>query len=1270
MRHAGNRIPICYVAPWVDYGGTDKATIDWFRWLDRDRFAPLLVTTQPSPNRRLSEVYPYAEEVWNLPEFLGGQHFPGCIFDLIHTRGVQVLHIMNSRLGFDLLPDLAALPSPPATVVQLHVEEPDKSGYVRYVTTRYGNLVDGFSVVSHDLARTVESYDVTGSKIHAIPLGVDGKAEFNPSRIRPLGGLSGERFNILYPGRLADQKDPLLMVRVIQEVVGTHPHAHVHVVGDGPLEAAIQTRIAELELTGNFSFHPPTPELPRWYAASDLLLMTSLFEGVPCVIYEAMAMALPIVAPALPGNVELMADTAGVLIEPRDDVTAYARAVIRMMDGRDQAAALGEAGRRRVLEHFDVRAMADRHGQLYDELIACRRSAAPSARRSATSSPLLPDPDRAGERTSVADVTTPGDRLGPVERATEHALRFPNRPTRGQPLVTVVVPCFNHGRFLPECIESIVGQHYEAIEIIIVDDASSDADTVRSLSEIESEGAARVIRQPHNAGPSSARNRGINESRGRYILPVDADNLLLPGALTSLVEQLQGANETVGYIYPNCQYFGTRDDYFEAPRFNPALLLDGNYCDTCSLIDRDVFDAGVGYADDITLGHEDWDFVLTLVARGVRGEPARCKTLLYRKHGFTRSDAVEYSNSAFHETVKTRHPELYGTESNVGRFGAWNGPAVQIKAKHAPGLSVVVTTPVDFAAEPGARLITAFAEQTCADTELIVECTVSPRIGDLSIRRIPPGLCEDRIAFVNEALGLARATRILLLDAANLSALVAERSFVERLHRTFWANPALQAVAFARGNDARAVPFGLLREGEIAGPARAIAWQIDEGRKLASPLLVSERSMPDGVAQAMATNGTPVQWRHLAATDHAASTSEVQGWIKLPELKIRRTPHDRHEQAMLSRLAPAVPALNWDAIRRWLGAASWLPPETELLTRHRAINGPGRILRWGRVPPPGFALERDIGAIQRFAPPGTARLVRGARGLHVVPRGSPRSAEVEELGHLELAPLPLFRAVERAVLDDGTETLLTGDDDPLRTAASELEFLGYVEAFPNLPSHPPDARRENYGVVGLLRCLDIRARRHVYRIGSPLPGETLVGELGALHLVAEPGSVPMLCNEHGQLIIAEFRRELAPAGTRTLMHWSTAPLAWRGFGSLTPRLRASMRRSWEALRIARGGSPGVQSQNGDAPPSTAEATRIGYLYRDAAPGRSEMFAARHPATGDLLLTRHPLEAGDMGYGHPTSLGHIIDRAPATGSLDLRRVPVPWASRFGLTARRT
>jgi glycosyltransferase involved in cell wall biosynthesis len=603
------RIPVLYLAPWVDYGGTDSGTIDWFRTIDRKRFAPYLITTQPSANRRLPEVYPYAEEVWALPEFLGGQHMPSFIFDVIHTRGIRLVHIMNARIGFELIADMAALPHPPGVVVQLHVEEHDRSGYVRLVSTRYGNLVDGFSVVSEDLARAVEDYGIPAERISVIPLGVDAHERFDPARVSPMDGLAHGRLHILHTGRLTAQKDPLLAVEVVRRIVESHAHAMLHIVGEGELEEALRERVRAMGLGDHIAFYPMSSELDRWYAGCDMVLMTSLFEGVPCVVYEAMAMRTPIVAPALPGNRELMGDTGGVLIEPRDDAAAYAAAVCRLIDDPSERERLGREGRERVLDGFSLGAMADAHERLYERVLQVAEEREHRAR-------ALVDGDAAAmDDTPTLSAASSAQGDGAIPRSSAQ-LRFTERPTGVQPLVSAIVPCFNHGRYLHDCVDSILAQEYPELEVIVVDDASTEESTLVTLAELGSLERVTVLHQPHNQGPSAARNRGIAAGGGRYILPVDSDNLLVPGAISSLVEQLQTAGEQVGFIYPNCQYFGTRDDYFQPPSYNLFLLLEGNYCDTCSLFDREVFDAGIRYPEDIVFGHEDWDFALTLAARG------------------------------------------------------------------------------------------------------------------------------------------------------------------------------------------------------------------------------------------------------------------------------------------------------------------------------------------------------------------------------------------------------------------------------------------------------------------------------------------------------------------------------------------------------------------------------------------------------------------------------------------------------------------------------
>ena len=92
------RIPVLYLAPWVDLGGTDKSTVDWFRWLDRDRFRPSLLTTQPSMNSRLRHVLPYADEVWPLPDLMHGDAIPRfvCDFGPSGTRTAAAGHATSS----------------------------------------------------------------------------------------------------------------------------------------------------------------------------------------------------------------------------------------------------------------------------------------------------------------------------------------------------------------------------------------------------------------------------------------------------------------------------------------------------------------------------------------------------------------------------------------------------------------------------------------------------------------------------------------------------------------------------------------------------------------------------------------------------------------------------------------------------------------------------------------------------------------------------------------------------------------------------------------------------------------------------------------------------------------------------------------------------------------------------------------------------------------------------------------------------------------------
>jgi glycosyltransferase involved in cell wall biosynthesis len=367
-----DRAGVLYLAPWLTFGGSDRGTLDWLRHLPGSQFRRYLHTTQPSANELFAASEELADEAWCLSELMPVSAMAQFIVNFLATRNVDVLHIMNSRLGFDLLPTLKSAFPHLRTVVQLHVEEEDRSGYCRYVTTRYGNLVDAFSVTSVDLAEKLRRYHVSPSRLNVIYTGLDtdefapdGAGPRLPASPNPSGGL-----DILFPARLTAQKDPFLMVKVAAALRDAGSSAVIHVVGDGELRGEVEAAVGVAGLVDRVLFHGSAHDMRPWFRGTDVTLLTSAFEGLPFVIFEALGMGRPVVVPDLGGTREVVDGEVGFLIEDRGQVQPYTNALLALEKDPRRREALGKAGRRRVMERFTVTQMASDHARLYHSLAA------------------------------------------------------------------------------------------------------------------------------------------------------------------------------------------------------------------------------------------------------------------------------------------------------------------------------------------------------------------------------------------------------------------------------------------------------------------------------------------------------------------------------------------------------------------------------------------------------------------------------------------------------------------------------------------------------------------------------------------------------------------------------------------------------------------------------------------------------------------------------------------------------------------------------------
>jgi glycosyltransferase involved in cell wall biosynthesis len=202
----------------------------------------------------------------------------------------------------------------------------------------------------------------------------------------------------------------------------------------------------------------------------------------------------------------------------------------------------------------------------------------------------------------------------------------PATPEAGVPLVSIVIPCFNDAQFLGEAIESALAQTYPEVEVIVVDDGSTDGsgDVARGFGD-----RVKVCRK-ENGGLSSARNRGVAAARGTYITFLDSDDVLMPDFVARTAPLLD-ADPTIGWVYVQLQYFGRETGVSDFPEFAVEPLLERNYLRATALL-RMSLCRKFAFDEKLVTGWEDWDYFLTLVQSGERGQLLDEPLMLYRKH--------------------------------------------------------------------------------------------------------------------------------------------------------------------------------------------------------------------------------------------------------------------------------------------------------------------------------------------------------------------------------------------------------------------------------------------------------------------------------------------------------------------------------------------------------------------------------------------------------------------------------------------------------------
>ena len=168
--------------------------------------------------------------------------------------------------------------------------------------------------------------------------------------------------------RLSPQKAPLDLVETAAQVAARRPDVHFVAVGDGPLRAEVEACIAARGLTDRFHLTGLRRDVPDLLHSFDLFVLSSLWEGLPRVLPQAMAAGLPIVTTAADGSAEAVTDGVNGTLTPPGDTDAMAAALLHLLDDPALAARMGQAGRARA-DEFGAHKMVDDIAALYKTLL-------------------------------------------------------------------------------------------------------------------------------------------------------------------------------------------------------------------------------------------------------------------------------------------------------------------------------------------------------------------------------------------------------------------------------------------------------------------------------------------------------------------------------------------------------------------------------------------------------------------------------------------------------------------------------------------------------------------------------------------------------------------------------------------------------------------------------------------------------------------------------------------------------------------------------------
>lgn len=429
---------------------------------------------------------------------------------------------------------------------------------------------------------------------HVSTAGILTKIIANPYRSSHQPGLSFTRNKIVYYGKLSAQKGSFELLEYFKELWSggfTHP---LYIIGGmdivfypemKTMGQLVKSMYAEYLEKGLLQLHEKIDpaQLPDYLQDAHVVIVPSIVDNMPYVVMEAMSLGKIVLASVQGGQREMLENGVSGFLFDHHEPASFGRQLKNILSlTEEQVQQAGGVASRKVVNDYSFETIREQKTGFLEKV----KNKQPVGNRF----PFL--------------------RQEKIQPAAE-IMYVPN-------LLSVVIPFFNMGKYIEECILSVCNSTYKNIELLIIDDGSTDAASIKKLLQYSTRSNITVVNRA-NEGLAATRNYGAKLARGEYLAFLDADDKVAACYYEKAIAVLN-KNDNVFFSGAWVQYFENSHDVWPAFTPQPPYALLHNPVNSSSLVyKRSAFLSG-GLNDKQTgYGMEDYESVVNMLEHGFNG---------------------------------------------------------------------------------------------------------------------------------------------------------------------------------------------------------------------------------------------------------------------------------------------------------------------------------------------------------------------------------------------------------------------------------------------------------------------------------------------------------------------------------------------------------------------------------------------------------------------------------------------------------------------------